>query len=94
LAAVSSLERCLIPGGIAAFELFMLWQIWKAMRDGVITIDFSNSNRENDLFNITAHRETAPIVFWLMLVFEVIVALALLVAVFFALRTNFGAKPV
>jgi hypothetical protein len=43
---------------------------------------------------VTAHRETAPIVFWLMLVFEVIVALALLVAVFFALRTNFGAKPV
>jgi hypothetical protein len=38
LGAVSSFERWLIPGGIVAFELFMLWQIWKAIRDGVITI--------------------------------------------------------
>ena len=75
-------------------ELFMLWQIWKALRDGVVTIDFSSSHRENDLFNVTAHRATAPIVFWLMLVFEVVVALALLVAAFFALRTSFGARPV
>jgi hypothetical protein len=80
----------LIIAGLAAVELLVLWMIFKALRSGVVTINFGDSSNANDIFNVTARRATGPIVYWIMIAFLAGVALIFAAVIFGYLHGGAG----
>jgi hypothetical protein len=77
-----------IAGGFVLVEICLLWLIRNALRRGIATINFGNSAEANDIFNITVHRATYPIIYWLMVGIMMGGALAVGAGIIILLKTG------